>query len=229
MYVDLGCQGRISDGGVFKNTKLYKKLENHTLNIPNPCALQIPYVVRVPYMILGDKAFALNDYTMTPFAGNPDSGSPERVFNYRHSRARRVVENAFGILSAVFRVLRKPMLLQPDVAAKVTMTTIYLHNFLRSHASSEIYTPPGSLDTEKEGEVVNGRWRSDQQMTSMLPIRNVPRRTSEHPSSDENKGISAASLEVFKFWLKLWQSSCIRGNKLNKSCFFWGLIGKGLL
>lgn len=180
IYVDLGCQGRISDGGVFKNTTLYKKLQNHALNIPNPCALQIPYVVRVPYMILGDKAFALNDYTMTPFAGNPDSGSPERVFNYRHSRARRVVENAFGILSAVFRVLRKPMLLQPDVAAKVTMTTIYLHNFLRSHASSEVYTPPGSLDTEKEGEVVNGRWRSDQQMTSMLPIRNVPRRTPEH-------------------------------------------------
>ncbi|KAL4126961.1 hypothetical protein QTP88_011181 [Uroleucon formosanum] len=53
------------------------------------------------------------------------------------------------------------------------------------------------------------------------------------PSSDEKslliKGSSAASLEVFKFWLKLWQSSCIRGNKLNKSCFFWGLIGKGLL
>jgi len=117
IYVDLGCQGRISDGGVFKNTTLYKKLENHALNIP--------YVVRVSYyMILGDKAFSLNDYTMTPFTGNPVSGSPERVFNYRHSRARRVVENAFGILSAVFRVLRKPMLLQPDVAAKVTMTTI---------------------------------------------------------------------------------------------------------
>ncbi|KAL4127031.1 hypothetical protein QTP88_011229 [Uroleucon formosanum] len=55
----------------------------------------------------------------------------------------------------------------------------------------------------------------------------------QSPSSDEKslliKGSSAASLEVFKFWLKLWQSSCIRGNKLNKSCFFWGLIGKGLL
>ncbi|XP_060855552.1 putative nuclease HARBI1 [Metopolophium dirhodum] len=77
MYVDVGCQGRISDGGVFKNTTLYKKLENRVLNIPNPCVLQIPYAVKVPYMILGDKAFALNDYTLKPFMGNPDNGSPE--------------------------------------------------------------------------------------------------------------------------------------------------------
>jgi hypothetical protein len=25
MYVNVGCQGRISDGGVFKNTNMYKK------------------------------------------------------------------------------------------------------------------------------------------------------------------------------------------------------------
>jgi len=202
MYVDVGCQGRISDGGVFKNTTLYKKLENRVSNIPNPCVLQIPYAVKVPYMILGDKAFALNDYTLTPFMGNPDNGSPERIFNYRHSRARRVVENAFVILSAVFRVLRKPMLLQPDVAAKVTMTTIYLHNFLRSRTSSEVYTPPGSLDTENNGEIVNGRWISEQPMTSMLAIRNVPRRTSEHA---KNTRLHIASHFIFNDVLP-WQN-----------------------
>jgi len=37
MYVDVGCQGRISDGGVFKNITLYKKLKNRVLNILNPC------------------------------------------------------------------------------------------------------------------------------------------------------------------------------------------------
>lgn len=43
MYVDVGTQRRISDGGVFKNTILYKKLERHDLNIPKPRALRIPY------------------------------------------------------------------------------------------------------------------------------------------------------------------------------------------
>lgn len=118
LYVDVGCQGRISDGGVFKNTQLFKKLEEKSLRIPPPTILHVPYAVKLPYYILGDKAFALNEYTLKPFEGNPDIGSIERVFNYRLSRARRVVENAFGILSSVFRVLRKPMLLEPEKAKK---------------------------------------------------------------------------------------------------------------
>ena len=36
MYVDIGCNGRVSDGGVFKNCSLWKALEKRDLNIPNP-------------------------------------------------------------------------------------------------------------------------------------------------------------------------------------------------
>ncbi|CAK1587377.1 unnamed protein product [Parnassius mnemosyne] len=126
MYVNVGCQGRISDGGVFKNTSLYRNLENKSLNLPNPEILQTPYNVKVPYIILCDKAFALSEYTMKPFSGNPERGSIERIFNYRLTRARRVVENAFGILSSVFRVLRKPMLVEPEKATKIVLATVYL-------------------------------------------------------------------------------------------------------
>lgn len=77
MYVDVGCQGRISDGGVFKNSALYKSLENNELKLPAPCILQTPYLIKVPYVILADKAFALNNYTMKPFEGTPDNGSPK--------------------------------------------------------------------------------------------------------------------------------------------------------
>jgi hypothetical protein len=118
LYVDVGCQGRISNGGVFKNTQL-KKEEVKSLKIPPPTILQVPYAVELPYYILGDRAFALNEYTLKPFEENPDRGSIERVFNYRISRARRVGENAFGILSSDFRVLRKPKLLEPDKATKL--------------------------------------------------------------------------------------------------------------
>lgn len=178
MYVDVGCQGRISDGGVLKNSKLYVKLERRMLNIPEPAVLRVPYSIEVPYMILADKAFALNEYTMKPFEGNPAVGSPERVFNYRLSRARRVSENAFGILSAVFRVLRKPMQLQPKTASLVVLATVYLHNFLR-HRSGQTYTPHGTFDEERNGETVDGRWRNDEPMASLLPIRNIPRRTTD--------------------------------------------------
>lgn len=179
MYVDIVSQDCISDGGVFENTTLYQKLEGCELNIPKSRALQIPYLLEVPFMLLADKAFAMNDYTIKPFDGNPEVDSPEHVFNYRHSRGRRVVENAFGILSSVFRVLRKSMALKPEIASKVVLTTIYLHNFLRKRPSCPIYTPLDSLDTERDGMITDGRWRHEQPMSSLLPIRNILRGTTD--------------------------------------------------
>lgn len=79
---------------------------------------------------------------MKPYPGIQEKGSEKRVFNYRLSRARRVVENVFEILSAKFRVLRKPLFLQPDKAEKVVLACVYMHNFLRKKSSSQnIYTP----------------------------------------------------------------------------------------
>lgn len=73
---------------------------------------------------------------MKPYSGQHAKGSVKRVFNYRPSRSRRVVGNAFGILSSVFRVLRKPMLLEPEKAQFIVMTICHLHNLLRSSPNS---------------------------------------------------------------------------------------------
>ncbi|KAG5890986.1 hypothetical protein JTB14_017592 [Gonioctena quinquepunctata] len=35
LFVDAGCQGRISDGGVFKASLLYKKREQKKCNLPH--------------------------------------------------------------------------------------------------------------------------------------------------------------------------------------------------
>lgn len=58
---------------------------------------------------------------MKLYSGVHPKGSVKRNFNYRLCRARRVVENVFGISSSVFRVLRKPMLLEPEKAEVVVM------------------------------------------------------------------------------------------------------------
>lgn len=151
IFVDIGCQGRISDGGVFKNCELYKKMEKGNLNLPEPSAL-VERETKVPYVFLGDAAFPLSEHIMKPYSGIHASGSPKRIFNYRLSRARRVVENVFGIASSVFRVLRKSMLLEPEKAELIIMTVVCLHNFLRkSTTSRNIYTPPGSLDIDLNG------------------------------------------------------------------------------
>ncbi|XP_031330309.1 uncharacterized protein LOC116161192 [Photinus pyralis] len=187
MFADVGCQGRISDGGVFKNTKLYEDLCNGELNLPPPKTLSNDKT-QLPFVILGDEAFALSENLMKPYSGFYEKGSKERIFNYRLSRARRVVENAFGICSSVFRVLRKPLLLTAERAQLVVIACIYLHNFLRnSNTSKQLYCPENWLDTEVNGQMIFGKWRSDSEMTSLAPLRKVPRRPSRHAQEIRNE------------------------------------------
>ncbi|KAK7575721.1 hypothetical protein V9T40_012007 [Parthenolecanium corni] len=179
---NIGAQGRISDGGVFRNTELFRKLEKKELNLPNPKPLRDggPHI---PYVIVGDNAFPLTDFLMVPFRGEHDAGSIKRIFNYRLSRARRTVENVFGIMAAVFRILRKPILLEPNKARIVVQTCVVLHNFLRrSENSRNSYSPPGMFDSQEHGKVIPGLWRRDNDsISSLLPFPSVGRRTAQNP------------------------------------------------
>ena len=141
IFADIGSQGRISDGGVLRNSLLWQKICSYNLNLPTPSALP-GSDKNVPYVFIGDGAFALHTHIMKPYPGNHTSGSEKRIFNQRLSSARVVVENVFGILSSKFRIFRKPILLDPNKASVVTMSCILLHNFLRrSKTSSTLYTP----------------------------------------------------------------------------------------
>lgn len=180
MFADVGCQGRISDGGVFQGSKLHSMVTGNTLGLPLPQELP-GRSMQIPYFFAGDSAFALSENLMKPYPGDFAKGTPQRIFNYRLSRARRIVENAFGISSAVFRVLRKPMLLGPEKAELIVMAVILLHNYLRTH-SPNLYTPAGTLDHEVNGVLIEGSWRvqGGDNMTSMLPVRHVPRRSTNY-------------------------------------------------
>uniref|UniRef100_A0A182S077 DDE Tnp4 domain-containing protein n=1 Tax=Anopheles funestus TaxID=62324 RepID=A0A182S077_ANOFN len=147
LYVNVGGQGSISDGGIFKNTQLYEMLETNRLDIPDPDILRVPYITKVPYFILGDKAFAFTNYCIRPYGGADNTlGAIQRTFNYFQSRARMPVENTFGIVSNRFQVIRGPILLEPQKARKVVLTAAYLHNFLRKRASRDYYMPTASLN-----------------------------------------------------------------------------------
>lgn len=50
IYMNVGCNGRVSDGGVFFQSSLFSALENNSINIPRPCPLpgssiSLPFVI----------------------------------------------------------------------------------------------------------------------------------------------------------------------------------------
>ena len=129
-YIDVGSNGRVSDGGVFRECSLQSSLDNNMLDIPKPKPLP-GSSDPIPHVIVADEAFPLKEYLMKPYPQRGGLDDAKRIFNYRLSRARRIVENAFGILSNRFRVLRAPILLSPEKAEKLVMCCCVLHNFLR--------------------------------------------------------------------------------------------------
>ncbi|XP_050058028.1 uncharacterized protein LOC126550459 [Aphis gossypii] len=84
IYASVGCQGRISDGGVFNNSILAKKMYDESLNLPSPKELP-GQQEKSPYVFVCDGAFPLKENLMKPFPGNHLQGSPRRAFNYRLS------------------------------------------------------------------------------------------------------------------------------------------------
>lgn len=80
IYVNAGCQGRISDGGVFRNCELYQRIEEKSLNFPEAAALPMR-TQRVSYYFVGDEAFALLQNVMKVYSGYHPKGSKERTFN----------------------------------------------------------------------------------------------------------------------------------------------------
>jgi len=138
LYVDIGCCGRVSDGGVYNNSSLAKAFTDNSLDIPADTHLSGSDII-TPYVVVADDAFALKPHQMKPFSYRQLT-TEKQVFNYRLSRARRVVEHAFGILSQRFRVFGKAIPLSPEKAQVIAMAACCLHNFLlRSRVSADCY------------------------------------------------------------------------------------------
>ncbi|KAG8298077.1 hypothetical protein J6590_108295 [Homalodisca vitripennis] len=109
-------------------------------------------------VLVGDDIFPLGSNLLKPYS-HRNLSLHERIFNYRLSRARRVVENAFGILAARFRVFSKPIHLDVETAEYVIKACCSIHNWLRMTAS-QTYLPLGSVDEEdtSTGGMALGSW-----------------------------------------------------------------------
>lgn len=115
----------------------------------------------MPYFLVGDAAFPLKSYLMKPY-GERNICHDKSVYNLRLSRARRVIENAFGILAARWRIFRRPIIAKEDNVESIIKCTICLHNFILKTGNKKLnleYCPPSFVDQElSTGELIEGEW-----------------------------------------------------------------------
>ena len=156
--LEIGAQGASNDAAALSSSTFGTIFEN------NPTMLNIPETslvgnTNLPYVLVGDDIFPLKPWLMKPYPGN---GLPEleRVYNYRLSRARRVIENAFGIMSARWRILRRPIKAGISQVEGIVKAVTCLHNYLRLTDNAK-YIPAGFVDNEdSSGNITPGDWRS---------------------------------------------------------------------
>lgn len=170
-YVDVGGYGSEGDAGLFQRSSFGKRLDSATLPYADG-GMDIPrdnYLpgtnISAPHVFLGDDAFPLKRHLLKPYRRNTAAGH-EETFNYRLSRARRVVENAFGILSTRWRALESKMNVDVELSETVVAACVVLHNYLKSTDSVDYteprYVPLHYVDYENEdGDLILGDWRSN--------------------------------------------------------------------
>ena len=133
-FVDIGDYGSNADGAIFARSAFGQALLDGELDLPGPKELpNYPQGGVLPHCIVADEAFPLRPDIIRPYPRanrQMKLTREEQIFNYRLSRARRIVENGFGILVQRFRVFNRKLQLMPQNADKVVKACCMLHNYL---------------------------------------------------------------------------------------------------
>ncbi|KAH8021371.1 hypothetical protein HPB51_015518 [Rhipicephalus microplus] len=93
------------------------------------------------------------------------------TFDYRLSRARRLIENAFGIMSSQWRILRRAFRASETTTENIIRACVVLHNFMlqESPHARLTYNPPGYVDHEDwQGSCMEGAWRDGDDDSSIF-------------------------------------------------------------
>lgn len=177
--VDIGSCGSESDGGILYRSPINQIITDDTTTLPASKKLANTNHL-LPYVILADDGFGLKTRLMRPYAGK-FLDKPERIFNYRLSRARLVVENAFGILAARWRIFHRTIECNVDLAKLIVKTTTVLHNFLMTKQDLNSLTG----DRPTSNGIQPGNWREVVQGDTCF--RDIRRQGSNNYTKDAEK------------------------------------------
>lgn len=146
--------------GIFGKCNLGKAIRNRLFDFPPPSELPETDTI-APYVVLGDEAFPLLPNLLKPYSRDQSViDRSKAIFNYRLSRARRIVENAFGILTQRFRIFSTPIFLNIDTTEDLITSACIIHNMIAdekakgTRINEEINeTSPSDMDSFIENDI----------------------------------------------------------------------------
>ena len=128
--INVGWPGRVHDARVFTNSELFCKAQAGTLLPSSP---RLIHSVNIPLVLLGDPAYPLLPWLMKPYVHHSNLSTSAKAFNYRLSRARMVVNNAFGHLKGHWRCLLKRNNAATHDIPTIISACCVLHNICEVH------------------------------------------------------------------------------------------------
>lgn len=139
LFLDIytGWPGSVHDAHVLAHSSLFQQASEDNLL---PTTTRSLNGVDVPLYFVSDSAYPLTTWIMKPFPHSGQLSSKQRHFNYRLSRARIVVENAFGRLKARWRRLLKRVDMSVENIPTVIAACCILHNMCEIHGETFMET-----------------------------------------------------------------------------------------
>lgn len=130
----VGWPGSVHDARIFANSSVYKRitqdglLDGYSRDILGQ---------HISPLILGDSAYSLQTWLMKPFTDTPNLSREKKCYHYHLSRARIVVENAFGRLKARWRRLMKRNDMNTEhIPNVISAACCVMHNICETHGES---------------------------------------------------------------------------------------------
>lgn len=116
MFIDVCCgePGSLHDARVLRRSSLFRKAQT-----PNYFG---------EYFLLGDSAYPALNWLVTPFKDNGCLTEEQKIFNFKLSSTRMVIEHAFGLLKGRFRRLLHISNFDVNICKKIIMACCILHN-----------------------------------------------------------------------------------------------------
>ena len=114
----VGWPGSVHDSRVFQNSELCKSIESNAFEMfPGDSHL------------VGDAAYGLSRYMMTPYKDNGYLSPHQIVYNNKQSCTRNIIERAFALFKGKFPRMRFLDIENMVELCCIVLATAYLHNF----------------------------------------------------------------------------------------------------